>query len=100
MNEKYFEGYIISLPEFLEKFIGIDTQLDVLQKATHRDIKFFRFENIKAVPFELVNKETIYTGEILLVKDVKNNLAAYLNPNRIKRKGKGKVLRNDKHKRE
>ena len=43
---------------------------------------------------------TIYTGEILLVKDVKNNLAAYLNPNRIKRKGKGKVLRNDKHKRE
>lgn len=90
MDFREYESYIIPMKIFLKEYVGIDIQLDLLKKATHKDVKYLNFNNVKAVPFELINKENIYTGDIILVTDGKHHIAPYLNPNRIKEKDKVK----------
>lgn len=83
MNFKQYNDFIISMEYFIEGYVLVEEQIDFLKKATHKDIKFLNFNNVKAVPFELISKDSVFTGEILLVKDIKNNIVPYLNPLRM-----------------
>ena len=84
---------ILTMIEFLESYVGIDSQFEALSKATHKDIKFFNFDRIVSVPFGCIDIEKIETGRILLVSDCYHHIAAYKNPLRIKDDSKIKVMR-------
>lgn len=82
-NRKFNKYETISMLVFLKDFVGITEQLKTLKKATHKDIKFLKFEKVIAVPFECVDNDDLATGKILLVTDVKNHIAPYKNPLRM-----------------
>lgn len=73
---------------FIKGYVQIDEEIEKLKNATHKDIKFLNFDCVKTVPFEILSKDRVFTGEILLVKDVKNNIAPYLNPLRLEKNKK------------
>ncbi len=77
-------SYVISMEDFLKNFVGIDNQN--LNRAKHKELKFFNLAT--AVPFDIVTKESVMTGDILLVRDKANNIAPYKNPYREKKVGK------------
>ena len=72
------------MEDFLIYFSGIDNQK--LCISIHKELKFFNLAT--AVPFDIVTKESVMTGDILLVRDKANNIAPYKNPYREKKVGK------------
>lgn len=77
-------SYVISMDDFLKNFVGI-ANAD-LARAKHKELKFFNLAT--TVPFDIVTKESVLNGDILLVRDKDNNIAPYKNPNRVKKEGK------------
>lgn len=71
---------------FLKDFAGITEQLNNLEKATHKEIRYLGLQNVVAVPFEYVDNDHLATGEILLVLDIEHHIAPYQNPLRMKKK--------------
>jgi len=85
-NRKFNRYETITMLTFVKDYVGITEQLNFLKKASHRDIKCIGFEDVITVPFENVDNDDLATGDILLVVDVHNHIAPYLNPIRIKNK--------------
>ena len=77
-------SYVISMDMFLKQFVGIDNR--DLAKAKHKELKFFNLAT--TVPLDIITKESVLNGDILLVRDSSNNIAPYKNPNRVKKEGK------------
>ena len=77
-------SYVITMEEFLQYFVGINNA--DLNKAKHKELKYFNLTT--TVPFDIVTKEDVLKGDILLVRDKSNNIAPYLNPTRQKKEGK------------
>ena len=77
-------SYVISMDLFLKQFVGIDN--NDLARAKHKELKFFNLAT--TVPFDIITKESVLNGDILLVRDSSNNIAPYKNPNRVKKEGK------------
>ena len=73
----------ISMLEFLVDYANINTQLDVLRKVTHKNLKFFNFDNVTTVSFEDIDAFDISNGDVLLVYDYKHHIGAYRNPIRL-----------------
>ena len=77
-------SYVISMDMFLKQFVGIDN--NELARAKHKELKYFNLTT--TVPFDIVTKESVLNGDILLVRDSSNNIAPYQNPNRVKKEGR------------
>ena len=83
-QRKKFNRYpTISMLTFLVDYVGITEQLDSLQYASFKDIKFLGFSNVVPVSFEDIDNDVLATGDVLLVTDSSNNVAPFLNPFRI-----------------
>lgn len=70
----------ISLRIFLERFIGLSNEDAIkLGALTHKQLKQFRIEGVKTIPFEVANKLG-KDGSALWVLDGRNHLGTYENP--------------------
>lgn len=71
----------LTLKEFLMQYYGIECEN--LDKITHNELKEI-IPEIKRYPMRLVdkNRQKIYDGEIIMVKDKNNVTLAYVNPMR------------------
>lgn len=81
MSKKKSSYYALSLKDFLIKYYGIDCRM--VDKLTHKELKEI-IPDIKRYPMDLVdkNKNLIYQGEVIMVKDKNNYTLAYVNPRR------------------
>ena len=73
----YYYKHAITINEFLESFYGKSSFKD--RKFIHENIKTL-FPDIERVDFEDIvkNPELVYTGKVVLVKDVNNNCIPYV----------------------
>lgn len=80
----------ITLVRFLNTYLNIDNEN--LSKITHKDIKEL-MPNLKRCSFKyaIENKELVYSGHIILVKDRLNNVVPYIKPNIITTKFRNNV---------
>lgn len=72
------DSNVITLDYFLKNYYGLRHK--GLTKLKHKDLKTLNIEGIKSVPFDIVTRNDISSGEVLLVSDSSNNLAPYVNP--------------------
>lgn len=100
-KNELFNYHIISMEEFLLNYAncdGIFTDEIIAKfkdsKMTHLGIDFLNQPFIKKVPFDIVTKEDILTGRILLVSDFKskNRIASYIRPELLLEKERGMIL--------
>lgn len=70
---------VISLEKFLKMYLGISNRN--LSKLTHKDVKEI-FPFLKRTSFDYANENLseIGSGDIILVKDSKNNIVPYIKP--------------------
>ena len=71
----------ISLIKFLYCYCGICDEVIIRNKMSHKDVKIF-LPFLKRLDYEevLKNKDMLYKGNIISVKDSYGNVAPYLNP--------------------
>lgn len=76
--------FVISMEQFVLEYFGEEDAkaLKFIKTLRHSDLKI-QMTIAKCVPFDIVDKHKIYTGEIILVKDSEGHIAPYLNPLRI-----------------
>lgn len=79
--EKELESLCISLEKFLVYYCGINYELIKGIKINHKDVKKI-IPSLETVKFELVakNKNRVYNGNIIIVKDSYGQIAPYINP--------------------
>lgn len=87
-SKKKFRRFVnecgtISMIEFLTAYVGINSQLDSLKMATHKNIKSLRFDKVVSIPFSMVNIDDLEYGDVLFVRDCNYNIGAYKNPLRL-----------------
>lgn len=87
MNKKLIKKQChISMEKFIRYYLDIEGEriIDILLGLNHRDFKDICRElgiiDLTSISFEDVTKEDIETGSVLLVADINNNLAPYINP--------------------
>lgn len=87
MNKKSLEKQDkITMETFLRSCLQIDNDqvIDALSRLTHKDFKRVCREIYKlyvcSIPFEAVQREDLYEGNIVLVYDAHHNFAPYKNP--------------------
>ncbi len=90
MKGKEIYNYkILTMEDFLFKYAnggGVFTKEIVKNlksaHATHYDIGLLNWPFLKRVPFEVVSKDDLLTGQVLLVSDFKNKnrVAPYIRP--------------------
>ena len=79
----------ISMEKFLRQYLNIqnETVIETLKELSHQDFKelyeYMYSLKLKCLPFEIVSKEDIQMGDVLLVVDRYNNPAPYINPKQI-----------------
>ena len=79
----------ISMEKFLRQYLNIQNEkvIETLKELSHQDFKelyeYMYSLKLKCLPFEIVSKEDIQMGDVLLVADRYNNLAPYINPKQI-----------------
>ena len=88
MDKKALEKHSkITMEKFLRSCLEIDNEIviDILSRLTHKEFKRVCREIYKlyvsSIPFEAVEKEDLYEGNIVLVYDAHHNFAPYKNPN-------------------
>ena len=84
----------VSMATFLRDYVGEDACIDdatsrKLAKATHKDLKELNIPYVKAVPFDIVTTDDLYTGKYILVHDGKSTqrnkrIAPYVRPSLLK----------------
>lgn len=76
-----FENNSIDLKSFLISYCGIYNQTLMSKKISHKEIKYL-LPHIKRVSFDSVMKdrECIYNGIVIIVRDSYGLIAPYLNP--------------------
>ena len=79
MCKKTNKDMIITMPEFLYNYLGIE-DINIFE-ITHEDIKII-LPDVKRSSFEEINKNyiSIYNGDVILVKDKKGKTLPYYNP--------------------
>jgi len=79
MCKKTNKDMLITMPEFLYNYLGIE-DINIF-KITHEDIKIL-FPKVKRSSFEKIEKDytSIYNGDVILVKDKKGKTLPYYNP--------------------
>lgn len=82
-NKKFNRYATITMQTFLKDYVGITEQLNILKRASHKDIKQIGFQNVITIAFENVDNDNLAMGDILLVIDIQHHIAPYLNPLRI-----------------
>lgn len=87
-SRKKFQKYVdlygtISMFEFLNIYVGVNSQFKSLKKATHKDIRLLNFVGVISVPFDILHNDDLATGNVILVEDAMHNIGAYINPLRI-----------------
>jgi hypothetical protein len=76
----------ITMKNFLKNYCNIENNeiIDKLSSLSHKDLKIVASViyniNLVSLPFDIVNKENINRGNIILVRDTNHNLAPYKNP--------------------
>ena len=83
-----------SMMVFLKDYVGEDANINdatarKLAKATHNDLKELNIPYVKAVPFDIVTTDDLYTGKYILVHDGKSTqrnkrIAPYVRPSILK----------------
>lgn len=82
------KSYKMDMVHFLRNYYGIDNEnlISELCHLSHKDLKriasLYGIELVRT-SFELVSSEQVAMGTIILVNDVFNNPAPYVNPNRV-----------------
>ena len=78
-NLKCYERMEITMAEFLYLYCGKSDQR--FFKVTHDDVKVL-MPHLKRTSFDhaLSNSNLIYTGDIILVRDCRKNIAPYISP--------------------
>ena len=84
----------VSMMVFLKDYVGEDANINdatarKLAKATHKDLKELNIPYVKAVPFDIVTTDDLYTGKYILVHDGKSTqrnkrIAPYVRPSILK----------------
>ena len=84
----------VSMMTFLKDYVGEDANINEamarkLAKATHKDLKELNIPFVKAVPFDILTTDDLYTGKYILVHDGKSTLrnkriAPYVRPELLK----------------
>ena len=84
----------VSMMVFLKDYVGEDANINdatdrMLAKATHKDLKELNIPYVKAVPFDIVTTDDLYTGKYILVHDGKSTqrnkrIAPYVRPSILK----------------
>ncbi len=82
------KSYKMDLKHFLMSYYGIENAelLDKLGRLSHKDFKMIARDyglNVVRTNFDLITKEQIADGTVILVNDTFNNPAPYVNPNRV-----------------
>lgn len=74
--------YVISMEHFLVRYYGIYDlrELFLLSGLTHSFLKSDTNIKTKCISFDEIDKDEIYIGNVILVKDVAGNIAPYKNP--------------------
>ena len=76
----------ISMEKFLRQHLNIQNErvIDILKELSHQEFKDLYEDlyslRLKCLPFEVVSKEDVQVGDVLLVLDKYNNPAPYINP--------------------
>ena len=84
----------VSMMVFLKDYVGEEANINdakarKLAKATHKDLKELNIPYVKAVPFDIVTTDDLYTGKYILVHDGKSTqrnkrIAPYVRPSILK----------------
>ncbi len=76
---------VIPIDQFIINYLN-DGVFLTCNDLTHKDLKKFSNPYVISVPFEYADAcvELIYTGDIILVRDILGNIAPYINPNNLK----------------
>lgn len=84
--------YVITMDFFVKNYLGIYD--NKLSRVTHKDLKMLGVG--KTVPFDILTKDDVMRGNVLLVRDKKGHVAPYINPYLLR---EGSEVNNDQYKR-
>lgn len=77
---KALESYVVTIPNFLSKILGLKDEELLQGELTHKDLKML-FPDLKRSSFDAILDDPgmVYTGKVILVQDSIHNLAPYFN---------------------
>ena len=79
----------ISMEKFLRQHLNVQSErvINLLKELSHQEFKDLYEDlyslRLKCLPFEIVSKEDVQMGDVLLVLDKYNNTAPYINPMQV-----------------
>lgn len=89
MYKKNKSFHYLSTQKFLRDYCCIENNEIILKltKLSHRNLRKVCLDMFKlrlvTLPFKAIQDEDVNNGNIILVKDVYNNLAPYINPQKV-----------------
>lgn len=89
MNKKNKSFHYLSTQKFLRDYCCIENNEIIfrLTRLSHKNLRKICLDMFKlrlvTLPFKAIQDEDVNNGNIILVKDVYNNIAPYINPQKV-----------------
>ncbi len=79
--EKELRNFCISFKKFLISYYGVCYEEICNKKMSHKDIKIL-IPDLRRISFDalIVDKKSLYTGDVVMVRDSYGNIAPYITP--------------------